>query len=141
MKIEEKEKEPVSVEMFGGEGERILLVEDDKALRETSEKLLSDNGYTIFVAGNAGEAVHLFQKEGGQFDLIFCDVVLPDGTGPKLVDELLKLRPGIGVLFTSGYVGEKSGWSAIKEAGFPYLQKPYSSADLLKAVKNALKKE
>ena len=68
-------------------------------------------------------------------------MVLPDGTGPKLVEELLKLRPGIGVLFTSGYVGEKSAWSAIKKAGFPYLQKPYSLPNLLKAVKNALKKK
>ncbi len=141
MKAEEKVKEPVSLEAFIGKGERILLMEDDKALRETSEKLLSDNGYTIFVAGNVQEAFHLFEREGGQFDLIFCDVVLPDGTGPKLVEELLKLRPGIGVLFTSGYVGEKSAWSAIKKAGFPYLQKPYSLPDLLKAVKNALKKK
>jgi len=68
-------------------------------------------------------------------------MVLPDGTGPKLVEELLKLRPGIGVLYTSGYIGEKSAWSVIKESGYPYLQKPYSLSDLLIAVKDALKKE
>lgn len=68
-------------------------------------------------------------------------MVLPDGTGPKLVEELLKLRPGIGVLYTSGYIGEKSAWRVIKESGHPYLQKPYSLYDLLKAVKDALKKE
>ena len=140
MKLEEKEKATVFSEISGGRGERILVVEDDKALSEIAANMLSEKAYTVFVAGNVQEALHLFQKEGGKFDLIFCDVVLPDGTGPKLVEKLLETRPGAGVLFTSGYVDEKSAWRAIKEAGYPYLQKPYSLSDLLIAVKDALKR-
>ena len=141
VKSEEKEEAPVTLEAFIGRGERILLVEDDKALAEIAYNALSTKGYKVFVAENVQEALHLFKKEGGKFDLIFCDVVLPDGKGPKLVEEFLEIRPGAGVLFTSGYVDEKSSWSAIKESGYPYLQKPYSLTDLFTAIKDGLKKK
>ena len=63
---------------------------------------------------------------------------MPDGRGPNLIDPLLELKPEIGVLFTSGYSDEKSDWSAIKELGCPYLQKPYSLSDLFKVIRETL---
>jgi len=54
------------------------------------------------------------------------------------VDKLLELKPGIKVLYTSGYSGERSDWQAIKDAGYSYLQKPYLLNDLLKVVKDTL---
>ncbi len=85
------------------------------------------------------EALDIFQKEKGNFDLIFSDIVLPDGRGPELLEEILKLKPKISVLLTSGYSDEKLDLGAIREGDYSYLQKPYSLSDLLKVVRDALK--
>ncbi len=102
--------------------------------------MLSGKGYKVFSATNAREALDIFRKEKGAFDLVFCDVVLPDIRGPKLVEQLLKQNPGIHVLFTSGYSDEKSDWQIIQQFGYPYLQKPFTSYDKLKTVKEALER-
>ena len=137
-KPEKIQKTVVSSASLIGKGERILLVEDDKAVQEFTNKGLSENGYMVFAATNAQQALNIFQKEKKNFDLVFSDVVLPDGNGPRLAERFLKLKPGISVLFTSGYSDEKSGWSTIQEKGYPYLQKPYSLTDLLKVVSDTL---
>ena len=136
---EKPQNATVSLEAFRGSGERILVVEDDEIIRELSAEMLSESGYAAFAAANAREALELFEKEGGNFDLLFCDVVLPDGRGPELSEQLLKRTPGLRVLFTSGYMNEESDWQAIQERGDPFLQKPYSPSDFLRAVRDALK--
>ena len=140
VKTEEVQESPVPLKELRGRGERILLVEDDKSVRELTEEMLSKNGYIVFAAANAREAMDIFEKEGGDFDLIFCDVVLPDERGPRLADRFLKVKPGIGILFGSGYNGDKSDWRAIREGGYLFLQKPFSLPDLLKGVRETLKK-
>ena len=136
----EEQKAPLSLETLRGEGERILLVEDEESVRQLCTKMLSQNGYTVSVATNGREALDIFRKEEGNFDLIFCDVVLPDVRGPTLAERLLKLKPGVNILFASGYSDRKSDWHSIRQGGYPYLQKPYSLPDLLKAVRETLKR-
>ena len=121
-------KEP---EAAHGCGQRILLVEDEEAVRELASRALKENGYTVFEAGAYEEAIEVFEREGGNFDLIFSDVVLPDKSGIRLIDELLSQRPDIQVLVSSGYTDQKSQWPVIQEKGFRFLQKPYSLVDLL----------
>ncbi len=135
----EEQKESISLEEFRGKGERILLVEDEELIKEFTKKVLFKNGYVVFTATNVQEALDIFQKEKGNFDLIFSDIVLPNGRGPELLEEILKLKPKISVLFTSGYSDEKSDWSAIRKGDYSYLQKPYSLSDLLRVVRDALK--
>jgi len=140
MKPGQGQQSPVSLKKLRGMGERILLVEDDKSVRELTEEMLSGNGYKVYAVANAREAMDIFGKEGGDFDLIFCDVVLPDERGPRLANQFLKIKPGIGILFASGYTDDKSDWRAIREGGHLFLQKPYSLSDLLKGVRETLKK-
>ncbi|MCD6170738.1 MAG: GAF domain-containing protein [Candidatus Latescibacteria bacterium] len=140
IKPEEEPKASVSLEAFRGSGERILLVEDEESVRGLITKGLSENGYIVLAAANSGEALDIFEREAGDFDLLFSDVILPDGRGPELAERLLKRKPGMSVLFTSGYSDEKSDWSAIREGGYPYLQKPYSLSTMLRAVRDALKR-
>ena len=130
----------LSQEKFKGNQERILLVEDEEVVRSLLEELLSEKGYKVFPAACAKEALDIFEKEKGAFDLIFSDVVLPDLRGPKLVEQLLKQNPEIRVLFTSGYSDEKSDWQSINKFGYSFLNKPFTSYDMLKAVKEALGK-
>ena len=137
----EQERQPlVSQEEFKGNGERILLVEDEEVVRNLLVEMLTGKGYKVFSATTAREALDIFEKEKGAFDLVFSDVVLPDIRGPKLAERLLKQKPKIRVLFTSGYSDEKADWQVIQQLGYPYIQKPFTSYDMLKTVKEALEK-
>jgi len=137
----EQDRPPVLSQIkLNGNQERILLIEDEEVVRNILRELLSEKKYKVFPAANAQEALDIFEKEKGAFDLIFSDVVLPDLRGPKLVKQLLKQKPEIPVLFTSGYSEEKSDREIIDEVGYSYIKKPFTSYDMLKAVKETLEK-
>jgi PAS domain S-box-containing protein len=136
--VKETEQE-ISIEELQGHGERVLLVEDQKMLHDFAARILPKNGYIIFAAEKAEEALDLFEKEKGQFHIVLTDVVLPDMNGVKLADRLLIKKPEIKVLLTSGYMDDKSQWSVIQERGLNFLKKPYTLTELLKSIKEALK--
>jgi signal transduction histidine kinase/ActR/RegA family two-component response regulator len=123
-----------------GEGERILLVEDERSVQEYTVKALVRSGYSVTSASSSEEAMQWFEKEGGRFDLVFSDVVLPDQSGIELAEKFIAKKPKIKVLLCSGYTDQKSQWPIIRKKGFRYLQKPYSLNDLLKALREVLKK-
>jgi len=129
----------VSMPKFQGAGERILLVEDDAEVRAFTVRILRENGYILFDAANADDAIAIFEKEKGNIHLIFSDVALPGRNGIDLVDQLLSREPQLHVLLCSGYTDEKSQWPLICEKKFHFLKKPYTLNGLLQAVKDALK--
>ncbi len=128
------------VRKIGGNGERILLVEDEEALRKFVGRVLRENGYTVFAAGSVKETLEIFRKEKGNFHLVFTDVVLPDKTGVQLAEELLALKPTLKIIFNSGYINEKSQWPAIQQKGLKFLQKPYTIHNMLTAIKEVIKR-
>ena len=134
----QEQESPASTEVSRGKGERILLVEDEDSLMEFATRGLSQHGYVVYPAASAQEALDIFKQEEGEFDLVFCDLVLTDGSGLKLAQRLLDLRPDTSVIFTSGYSAEKTDWRVIQEEGYPFLQKPYSLSDLLGVVGEVL---
>ncbi len=123
-----------------GRGERVLVVEDEEGVRRFTAVALQERGYEVVEASRGEEALELFDREGGEFDLLFTDVVLPDLSGVEVARRLLERKPELKVILTSGYVGEKARWQEIKEKGFRLLHKPYSLSDLLRTVREALKK-
>ncbi|MGA1841446.1 MAG: PAS domain S-box protein [bacterium] len=133
-----KTKTKGNVSVPEGSGERILLVEDDSSVRKYIKEALMENGYLIFDASLAKEALDIFEQERGNFDLVLSDVVLPEINGLHLIDLLLNRKPDLKVLLTSGYMDKKSQWPVIMERGFPFLQKPYNLNDLFKVVKEVL---
>lgn len=132
--VAEVEEESESLEECRGSGERILLVEDEEGGREYGVTILEANGYRVTEADSAEEAISIFEREKGAFDLIFSDVVLPGQDGVVLVNELLAIKADLKVLMCSGYTDDKSQWSVMQERGYPFLHKPYTIADLLKTV-------
>ena len=136
--IEDEKKDAVSFKELKGSGERILLVEDEEGIREFTAEALRENGYIIFEAANAKEALDLFKNENGNFNLVFSDVVMPGKSGLKLVVELLSDKPDLKVLLCSGYSDKKSQWREIKKRGLRFLQKPYDVVDLLKTIREVL---
>ncbi len=135
----ETTEETVSLQGLQGCGERILVVEDEPGVRELARRVLDQNGYVVFEAASATEALAIFEREGGNFHLVFSDVVLPDKTGLQLVDQLLARKPEQRVLLASGYTERKAQLSVIRERGLRFLPKPYTPDDLLQAVEEAMR--
>ncbi len=131
-------REKLSFKDLNGNGERILLVEDEESMLNFVKIVLSENGYQVFPASNAEEAVSIFKRENNKFDLLFSDVVLPDSNGIRLADELLSYKPGLICLLTSGYTDEKSQSALIQERGYPFIQKPYTLYDLFRMIKDLI---
>ena len=129
---------PVAWQTLNGKGERILLVEDEQSMLNFVKVALGENGYTVFPASSVQEAVRIFQRESGNIDLLFSDVVLPDGNGVKLLEDLLTSKPGLRFLLTSGFADEKSRWRTIENKGYPFLQKPYTLYDLFRMIRELL---
>lgn len=123
-----------------GHGEKILVVEDDTAIRELIVTALGRNGYVVTGAASAEEGLECVGEQGVTFDLVVSDVVLPRMNGLAFVEKLRETRPDIRVLLCSGYADQKSHWPLILERGYPFLEKPFTIAKLFEAVRNALGK-
>ncbi len=140
-KPEEETRKTIKKEQFDGCGRRILVVEDEEIVRELASRVFRENGYIVLEASNSQEALAIFNKEKGEFHLVFSDVVMPGENGIQLVDKLLSQKPELKVLFSSGYADDKSQRAIIIEKGFQFLQKPYTPDELLQNVEQIIEKE
>jgi CheY-like chemotaxis protein len=116
-----------------GAGERILIVEDEQQIAESTRRTLDQGGYRAVVAASAAEALEIVQS-GEAVDLVLSDVVMPGIAGPALAARMAELQPGIGVIFMSGHV---DGVVDV-EGSSPLLAKPFTSEALLARVGTAL---
>ncbi|PLK24317.1 ATP-binding protein [Novosphingobium sp. TH158] len=107
-----------------GGGGRVLLVEDEDTVRAVAERALSRAGYTVTCASDGEEGLELVQQ-GGEFDLVVSDVVMPVMDGPAMAKAIRKLHPGMPVLFMSGYAEEQLR-KEIDLEGVHFLPKPFS---------------
>ena len=119
------------------DGETILVVEDDEAVQIVTAGFLDDLGYNTVCAGDAASALALV-REHPDIALLFTDVVLPGGTnGRKLAEEVLRIRPGLKVLFTSGYTPNAIIHGGILDPDVELLSKPFTAealAEKLRAI-------
>jgi CheY-like chemotaxis protein len=119
-----------------GRGERVLVVEDEPSVRAITSRSLSRAGYDVIVAASPAEAL---SNEGPpEIDLLLTDVVMPGMNGRELAETLLDRRPGLRVLFMSGYTEDSVLRSGIENASQAFLQKPFSMRDLLSRVRQVL---
>ncbi|MEX0693775.1 MAG: ATP-binding protein [Rhodospirillales bacterium] len=120
------------------DGARILLVEDDDLVREHVSTQLDLLGYAVTVAVNGPEAMAILEG-GAPFDLLFTDVVMPGGmNGKELADRAKALRPGLPVLFTSGYAESAIVHQGRLDEGILLLTKPYTLSELAGKIVSAL---
>jgi PAS domain S-box-containing protein len=121
-----------------GHGERILLLEDERELRDRAAKALRDHGYSVAACGSLVEARAAFQDADGAFDMVVSDVVLPDGRGTDLVFQLRDAHPGLAALLTTGYVDDHPDWERASRARLRVLEKPFTGDQLIDQVQAAL---
>jgi PAS domain S-box-containing protein len=110
--------------------ETILLAEDDEALRTLGARVLGLLGYRVLVARTGKEALQIVADHTGPIDLIATDVVMPEMNGSQLVEKVLEARPGIRVLFMSGYTDDEVMRRGVIDGQTAFLQKPFTP-DLL----------
>ncbi|MFL5051294.1 MAG: ATP-binding protein [Xanthobacteraceae bacterium] len=110
--------------------ETILVVEDDDALRGYTVEILTELGYRVVDAASAAAALELIEQRA-DIDLLFTDVVMPGGVnGRELADQALRLRPGLKVLFTTGYTRNAIVHQGRLDPGVQMISKPFSFAEL-----------
>lgn len=109
--------------------ETVLLVEDAEALRDLTRRLLERRGYTVIAAAGASEAVGLFARNPA-IAVLLTDVVMPAGSGPDLAKLLRQRRPGLKVIYMSGYTDEAIVQHGVLQPGIAFIHKPFTS-DLL----------
>jgi PAS domain S-box-containing protein len=127
-------------ESLNGEGETILLVEDEEGIREFLVDLLEDRGYKVVARTTVKDALLCFKKNKKDIQLVLTDVVLPDRSGLQLVEAVKKQKPDIHIILTSGYTGEKSNLNTIIKKGYRFLKKPFTVSDLLAGIARELGK-
>jgi len=122
-----------------GAGERVLLVEDERAVREIISAILRDHGYEVSCAVDGPAAIELWEERGGAFDVLVTDIVMPNGLkGNVLADQLRADKPDLKVIFSSGYSSNFGTESTPLPAGCSFLAKPYKPDVLVRAVHDCL---
>jgi PAS domain S-box-containing protein len=121
--------------------ETILVVEDEAAVRRTTSRGLRSRGYTVLEAADGETAIELAESYPGIIELVLMDVILPGRSGPQIVADLHRIRPGMRVLYASGYTGRELTPHGLLASDVAFLQKPYSIAELTRRVREVLSTE
>ena len=124
-------------DLVGGSG-TVLLVEDDADLRGLTSEILQASGYAVVEAADPLEALTVSDRPDLIVDLLLTDMVMPAMRGPELAARLAETRPGLAVLFMSGYSDEGGGSARPGDPARAFLQKPFTPHDLTRAVREAL---
>jgi CheY-like chemotaxis protein len=118
--------------------ERVLIVEDERPVRELLARLLRRYGYTVTEAEDGTQALELLKAADGQFELLITDMVMPRMGGRTLAIEAGRLWPELRVLFMSGYAGHDALTSGVVRPGEFFLQKPFTGGELGAKVREML---
>ena len=128
---------PLVPSICGG-SEKILFVEDDDLVRQHVQNHLDELGYDVLVAANGPAALEIVKKTG-DIDLLFTDIVMPGGlNGRELADQAFKLRPGLRILYASGYTDDAIVHGGRLDEGTNLLSKPYTRAELAQKIRAVL---
>jgi PAS domain S-box-containing protein len=117
----------------------ILVVEDSENVRELARRLLERQGYTVLLAANGDDAIRLFSQHA-TIDVLLTDVVMPGASGPDLTRTLVDLRPGLKVIYMSGYTEEAIVHHGVLQPGIAFLYKPFTSETLGRKVREVLER-
>jgi CheY-like chemotaxis protein len=119
-------------------GETVLLVEDEHSLRRVCSLFLRTYGYNVLEAETPGEALALISRTPSEIHLLLTDVVLPGMDGQQLAQRINAVKPGIKVLFMSGYTADVIAERGVLEQNIAFIAKPFTRDDLARKVRDVL---
>ncbi|MGH9774655.1 MAG: response regulator [Candidatus Acidiferrales bacterium] len=135
--VELPEPEEPQTAAFKG-SETILLAEDSESLREMAREYLESVGYTVIEAVSGKDALQRSKEFDGPIHLLLTDVVMPEMSGPELAQQMASLRPGIKIIFTSGYTDDAIARQGIVDPGVAFIPKPYRPKALARKIREIL---
>jgi CheY-like chemotaxis protein len=118
--------------------ETVLLVEDEAGVRRLSKRILDSAGFRVLEAANGDEAERVFANHADTIDLVVTDVIMPGCGGPELLSRLQVHAPALRVLYMSGYTEQSAIHKAGIDRGLPFVQKPFTAAEFVRHVRDAL---
>jgi CheY-like chemotaxis protein len=130
--------EKPTVGTLRGGAESILIAEDNDGLREAAREILASLGYRVITAKDGEEAVRAVADQTQAVDLVFMDVVMPKLNGPEAYLQMAALKPGLPVIFTTGYATETNLIPIRTREKAMVLQKPYGSQYLAQKLREKL---
>jgi len=116
----------------------VLVVEDDEQLRRLTHRALDAQGYMVLVADRGATALDIARRHKGEIDLLLTDVIMPDTNGRKLAETIQAARPGMRVLYMSGYPDGAIASHGMLEPGVAYLAKPFTTEAITRRVREVL---
>jgi CheY-like chemotaxis protein len=131
------DNDPAAQKLPGG-AEHILLIEDDASVRRLGKDLLSRLGYSVTEAASGRAGIALGSDDTRHFDLLICDVILGDMSGPSVAEAVVALRPATRVLYVSGHTDDAIVRTGVLEEGKPFLQKPFTPVQLARKIREIL---
>jgi len=130
----------VSDEMPMGNGETVLLVEDDSGILEMCKTMLERLGYRVLAANTPDEAMEMARNHPGDVRLLMTDVVMPRMSGRELAACIVKIRPEIRTLFMSGYTADAIARHGVLNKGVHFIEKPFSIHTLASRVRETIRR-
>ncbi len=137
--VEDIEEESITAKLEGNEN--ILVVEDEDVVRDLAERTLRQYGYQVLTAATGGDALLLVQRFESPVDLVLTDVIMPNLSGPELIDIIREHRPDMKVLFMSGYTEDVLAHRGILDEQVDYISKPFRPKALLERIRTILDRE
>jgi PAS domain S-box-containing protein len=135
---EKKESIAPAMPLVGGGTETILLVEDSDAVRLLAESILRRLGYTVLTARDGQEGLALSASHSGCIDLVLTDVVMPKMSGRELAELITAQRPGVRILYMSGYTDDVIIRKGLHDPSASFMEKPFTNASLAERVRQRL---
>jgi CheY-like chemotaxis protein len=119
-------------------GETLLLIEDEPLVRELAYEILTGQGYQVLDAGSGAEALRICESHPEPIQLVVTDVIMPGMNGREVYERMAQLRPGLKVLYMSGYTQSAIVHRGVLEPGTAFVQKPFTIPGFLDRVRETL---
>jgi PAS domain S-box-containing protein len=121
-----------------GQGETVLVVDDETAILRITSEVLQRAGYRTLTSSNASEAVHLYERYQDQIRVVITDIMMPFGDGRQLITSLVEQNPKLPIIAMSGLATEDFRRETLRRGAIGFIQKPFSAEALLQALCQAL---
>jgi two-component system cell cycle sensor histidine kinase/response regulator CckA len=118
--------------------ERLLLVEDDRSVRDLAERIFRDRGYRVTATAEGREALRAFAAAPHEIDMVVTDLIMPGMSGRELVQALHQIRPDLKALYVSGYTEDEIIRRGLHDPSVAFLQKPFTADELVDKVRSLL---